>query len=95
MAFRRTSAGDGGWNKVVGGSSVFALSALAVDKEIVGKDKEGELIWVVGGLGAAAAANRAAVADWVSALVLGMVEKNWTSRFGFDVDDLRGISLFS
>lgn len=76
---------------------MFALSALAVDKEIVGKDKEGELIWVVGGLGAAAAAaaNRAAVADWVSALVLGMVEKNWASRFGFDVDDLRGISLFS
>lgn len=80
---------------MVGGSSVFALSALAVDREIVGKDKEGELIWDVGGLDTAAAANRAAVAVWVSALVLGMVEKNWASRFGFDVDDLRGISLFS
>lgn len=74
---------------------MFALSALAVDREIVGKDKEGELIWVVGGLGTAAAANRAAVAVWVSTLVLGVVEKNWASRYGFDVDDLRGILLFS
>ena len=50
---------------MVGGSSIFALSALAVDREIVGKDSEGELIpgefrkvccW------AAAAARRADVA---------------------------------
>ena len=50
---------------MVGGSSVLALSALAVDNDIVGKDREGELIpgefkkaccWV------AAAARRADVA---------------------------------
>lgn len=29
---------------MVGGSSVFALSARAVDKEMVGNDKDGELI---------------------------------------------------
>lgn len=28
----------------MGGSSVFALSALAVDKDMVGNDSDGELI---------------------------------------------------
>ena len=32
----------------MGGSSIFALSAVAVDKDIVGNDSDGELICVDG-----------------------------------------------
>lgn len=85
---------------MVGGSSVFALSARAVDNEMVGNDKDGELICWEGWLGkagccAAAAARRAAVAVWVSFFDFGIVEKNWVSRFGFVADNLRGMSPFS
>lgn len=40
----RASAGDGGWKRVVGGSSIFDASALAVDSDIVGRDSVGLLI---------------------------------------------------
>lgn len=79
---------------------MFALSALAVDKEIVGKDSEGELICWEGELRrdccwAAAAARRAEVAVWTSVFDLGEVEKNWASLFPLEVDGLRGKSRFS
>lgn len=85
---------------MVGGSSVFALSALAVDNEMVGNDKDGELICWDGWLGetccwAAAAARRAAVAVWVSLFDFGIAEKNWVNRFGLVADNLRGMSPFS
>ena len=82
---------------MVGGSSIFALSALAVDREIVGKDSEGELIpgdkkaccW------AAAAARSADVAVWTSVFDFGEVEKNWTNLFALEVEGRRGSSFFS
>lgn len=84
----------------MGGSSILALSALAVDSEIVGRDKDGELI---GGEGefmrvcccAAAAARRAAVAVWVSVFDLGAGEKKLVNLFALGVDARRGISYFS
>lgn len=56
---------------MVGGSSMFALSAVAVDKDMVGRDRDGELIelWLRW-----AAAKRAAVAVCGS-LLLGEVVK--------------------
>lgn len=85
---------------MVGGSSVFALSALAVDREIVGKDSEGKLIPGEGEAKkvccwAAAAARRADVAVWTSALDFGEVEKNWTNLFAREVDGRRDSSFFS
>ena len=84
----------------MGGSSVFALSALAVDNEIVGSDNDGELICWDGWLGKAccwaeAAARRAAVAVCVSLFDFGIVEKNCVNRLGFVPDNLRGMSPFS
>ena len=84
----------------MGGSSVFTLSARAVDKEIVGRDSVGELTlcegeprkvccWV------AAAARREAVAVCVSLFVLGDVEKNWASLLERAAGALRVISGFS
>ena len=84
----------------MGGSSIFALSALAVDREIVGKDSEGELIPGEGEFNklccwAAAAARRADVAVWTSAFDFGEVEKNCTNLFALEVEGRRGSSLFS
>ena len=81
----------------MGGSSIFALSALAVDSEIVGNDKEGELICVEGEFSCcfSAAARRAAVAVCVSLLDLGEVEKKLANFFTLGVDALRGMSYFS
>jgi len=59
---------------------MFALSAVAVEREMVGKDSDGELICVDGELcPAAAAARRAAVAVWASVFDLGE-EKYCTKR---------------
>jgi hypothetical protein len=68
---------------------MFALSAVAVEREIVGKDSNAELIGGDAELlndccWAALAARRAAVADCASGFDLGEVENNWTSRFVFD-----------
>ena len=49
---------------------MFALSAVAVEREIVGSDKDAELID-----GELCTASRAAVAVWVSDLVLEEFEK--------------------
>lgn len=74
---------------------------MAVLKDIVGKDKDGELIWADGELRrdcccAAAAARRAAVAVWTSAFDLGEVEKKFVNFFTLGDDDaLRGSSNFS
>jgi len=59
---------------------MFALSAVAVEREMVGKDSDGELICVDGEMcPAAAAARRAAVAVWASVFDLGE-EKYCTKR---------------
>jgi len=44
LASLLVSAGEGGWNSVVGGSSMLAESARAVEREIEGKDSNAELI---------------------------------------------------
>jgi hypothetical protein len=41
---RRASAGDGGWNNVFGGSSILEESAVAVEREMVGKERDAVLI---------------------------------------------------
>ena len=76
---------------------MFALSALAVDKEIVGNEREGELICWAGELSCcvAAAAKRAAVAVCVSVLVLGEGEKRLVNFFTLGEDARRGSSCFS
>ena len=79
---------------------MFALSALAVDNEIVGNERDGELICCAGELMracccVAAAANRAAVADWVSAFDFGEGEKRLVNFFTRGEDALRGISTLS
>ncbi len=85
---------------MVGGSSIFALSALAVDSEMVGNDKDGELICCEEGerydcCCAAAAARRAAVAVRVSLFGLGVVEKKLGNFFALGDVALRGKSFFS
>jgi len=85
---------------VVGGSSIFALSALAVDNEIVGNDNDGELICGEGELMydcccCAAAARRAAVAVCVSLFDLGGSEKKFGNLFALGDVALRGSSYFS
>lgn len=62
LACRRASSGDGGWKRVVGNSSMFGLSAVAVDRDIVGKDSDAELIGGEEGLGLAPV-------DWDAACV--------------------------
>lgn len=84
---------------MVGGSSIFALSARAVDSEIVGSDKDGELICCEGDrygcCCCCAAARRAAVAVCVSLFVLGGVEKKLGNFFILGEVALRGSSYFS
>lgn len=48
---------------MVGGSSIFKLSAVAVEREIVGSESEAELIAGESRRCGEAAASRAAVAD--------------------------------
>lgn len=77
---------------------MLELSAVAVDSEMVGRDREAELIGGVELLGGGVvplAARRAACADEVSALDLGEVEKSWLRRFDLEVEALAGIPLFS
>ena len=59
---RRSSAGEGGRYKVVDGSFMFVLSAVAVESEIVGRDTDAGLIEDEYCWGLSAAASRAAVA---------------------------------
>ena len=82
----------------MGGSSIFALSALAVDKEMVGKDRDGELICWDGELTKACccvAARRAAVAVCVSLFDFGEAAKKLGNFFVLGEDALRGSSNFS
>ena len=98
LAIRRASAGEGGRNSVVGGSSIFALSALAVDKDMVGNDSDGELICGEGELTKPCcwvAARRAAVAVCISLFDFGEVEKKLPNLFTLGEDALRGSSCFS
>lgn len=79
---------------------MLALSALAVDNEIVGNDSDGELICAEGELiraccCAAAAASRADVAVCVSLLDLGEGEKKLVNFLTRGEDVLRGSSFFS
>lgn len=78
---------------------MFILSALAVDNEMVGSDKDGELICCEGemypGCCCAAAASRASVAVCVSLFVLGGVEKKFGNFFILGDVALRGSSYFS
>lgn len=67
---------------------MFVESAVAVEREIIGRDREGLLIGGVAELRkscswARLAASRAAAADCASALDLGDVEKNCAIRLGF------------
>lgn len=83
---------------MVGGSSIFALSARAVDKDMVGNDSDGELICWEGELTKACccvAARRAAVAVCVSLFDFGEVEKKLDSLFTRGEEGLRGTSYFS
>lgn len=79
---------------------MFALSACAVDNEIVGKDKDGELICDEGETSrpccfAAAAARSAVVAVWVSLFDLGEGAKKLANFFTLGEEARRGISDFS
>ncbi len=75
-------------------------SAVAVEREMVGKDSDGLLI---GGVVefknncscALLAASKAAAADCASALDLGVVEKNWAIRLGFPDVVLKRLPPFS
>ena len=82
----------------MGGSSIFALSALAVDKDMVGKDRDGELICWDGEFTKACccvAARRAAVAVCVSLFDFGEAAKKLGNFFILGEDALRGSSYFS
>ncbi len=77
---------------------MLALSALAVDKDMVGNDSDGELICWEGELTKACcwvAARRAAVAVCVSLFDFGEVEKKLGNFFTRGEDALRGSSYFS
>ena len=71
---------------MVGGSSMLGLSAVAVEREIVGSDREAELM-----RGAEAGGCELALAVWrgvvASALGFGEAEKNCTKRLGLTEDD--------
>ena len=65
----------------MGGSSIFAESAVAVESDIVGNDNDAVLMGGEAELRKACswarlAASSAAAADWASALDFGDVEKN-------------------
>lgn len=76
---------------MVGGSSMLGLSAVAVEREMVGNERDAEL------MGGAAVfppvVCRAAWAGVSSAFDLGDVEKNWVKRFGLE-DALMAIPPF-
>ena len=75
---------------------MFALSAIAVDKEIVGNDNDGELIWGEEELRKACCCARSAVvAVWPSTFDFGVVKKNCDSLFDLEAEGRRGISVFS
>ena len=77
---------------------MFALSALAVDKEMVGNESDGELICWDGELTKACccvAARRAAVAVCVSLFDFGEAEKKLGNFLILGEDALRGSSYFS
>lgn len=97
MASRFVSSADGGLKRVVGGSSILGLSAVAVESDIVGSDNEAELIGTAafGGGVDRLAATRAACAVGGSAFDLGDVEKNWVIRLDLDVEFLIGMPPFS
>lgn len=81
---------------MVGGSSILASPAFAVEREIVGRDNEGALI-IGDGLFrrycccAATAERRAACADCCS-FVFGEEEKNCDNLFGLDAEGLLALS---
>ena len=83
---------------MVGGSSRFALSALAVDKDMVGNESDGELICWEGELTKACccvAARRAAVAVCVSLFDFGELEKKFGNFLTLGEDALLVSSYFS
>jgi hypothetical protein len=85
---------------VVGGSSMLVESAVAVEREMVGKDSDGLLIGGVVELRnncscALLAASNAAAADCASAFDLGVVEKNCAILLGFPDAVLNRLPPFS
>jgi hypothetical protein len=79
---------------------MFALSAVAVDKEMLGRESDAELIdGLVGfrevGCSAALAASSADWAVCVSGLDLGEVENSWVNRLDFPVAGLIEMPPFS
>lgn len=79
---------------------MFALSAVAVEREMVGNDSDAELICCDGELikaccCAAAAASSAEVALCASLFDLGDVVKKCAMRLARDVDGRRGMPPFS
>jgi hypothetical protein len=76
---------------------MLASPAFAVEREIVGNDREGALICGDGLFSkycccAVTADRRAACADCCS-LVFGDEEKNWVNLFPLDVEGLRDVGL--
>ena len=87
------SATEGGWKRVVAGSSILFSPAEAVDKEMDGSDKPDAVIWGDGLLRsrccwAAAADIMAAWAAWCS-LFLGEVEKSWDNLLPLEEEGRR------
>lgn len=82
----------------MGSSSSFAVSAFAVERNIVGRDRDGELMcdgelsW---GDCCCEAASSADVAVCCSTFDLGDVEKKDVILFAREVDGRRGASVFS
>jgi hypothetical protein len=66
---------------VVAGSSIFALSAVAVDNEMVGNDSDGDEIGADGACWAAANKAAVAVVVAISAFAFGNEGKYWAKRF--------------
>jgi hypothetical protein len=84
----------------VGGASILLQSAVAVEREMVGKDSDGVLIGGVVELRnncscALLAASNAAAADCASAFDLGVVEKNCAILLGFPETVLNKLPPFS
>lgn len=80
---------------MVGISSIFGLSAVAVDKDIVGKDSDAELIGGVDELSGFTPVDReVACAGCGSALDLGETEKSWDRRWDLTEGALMAIPPF-